>query len=112
MNPKQPFKWRHYQPELILLCVRWYLRYPLSYRNLEEMMSERGLSVDHSTVYRWVQTYAPQLEKRTRSHLHSTNDSWRVDESVPQQRRERWEYGLLQSAYRSRLQTTISGFGE
>jgi transposase-like protein len=81
MNPKQPFKWRHYQPEIILLCVRWYLRYPLSYRNLEEMMSERGLSVDHSTVYRWVQTYAPQLEKRTRSHLRSTNDSWRVDET-------------------------------
>jgi transposase-like protein len=81
MNPKHPFKWRHYQPEIILLCVRWYLRYPLSYRHLEEMMSERGLSVDHSMVYRWVQAYASELEKRTCSHLHSTNDSWRVDET-------------------------------
>ncbi|MDZ4877060.1 MAG: hypothetical protein CLLPBCKN_006498 [Chroococcidiopsis cubana SAG 39.79] len=79
MNSKTPFKWRHYQPEIILLCVRWYLRYPLSYRNLEEMMTERGLSVDHSTVYRWVQHYAPELEKRCRSHLKPTNDSWRVD---------------------------------
>jgi transposase-like protein len=51
MNPKQPFKWRHFQSSIILLCVRWYLRYPLSYRNLEEMMLERGLTVDHTTVY-------------------------------------------------------------
>ncbi len=50
MNPKQAFKWRHFQKEIILLNVRWYLRYPLSYRNLEEMMLERGLSVDHSTI--------------------------------------------------------------
>ncbi|MDV2996790.1 MAG: IS6 family transposase ISAcma1 [Chroococcidiopsis sp. SAG 2025] len=75
MNSKTPFKWRHYQPEIILLCVRWYLRYPLSYRNLEEMMTERGLSVDHSTVYRWVQHYAPELEKRCRSHLKPTNET-------------------------------------
>jgi len=81
MNPKTPFKWRHYQPEIILLCVRWYLRYPLSYRNLEEMITERGLKVDHSTVYRWVQVYAPELEKRCRPHLKPTNDSWRVDET-------------------------------
>lgn len=46
MNPKQPFKWRHFQSDIILLCVRWYLRYPLSYRNLSEMMLERGLTVD------------------------------------------------------------------
>ena len=50
MNPKEPFKWRHFQSEIILLCVRWYLRYPLSYRHLEEMMVERGLLVDHTTV--------------------------------------------------------------
>ncbi len=94
MNPKHPFKWRHFQSDIILLCVRWYLRYPLSYRNLEEMMLERGLTVDHTTVYRWVQVYGPELDKRCRPHLKPTNDSWRVDESVPQQRRERWEYGL------------------
>src|SRR6185436_16495894 len=76
-----PFKWRHYESEIILLCVRWYLRYALSYRDLEEMMIERGLSVDHTTIYRWVQAYAPELEKRIRTHLRSTNDSYRVDET-------------------------------
>ncbi len=81
MNPKSPFKWRHFLPEIILLCVRWYLRYPLSYRNLEEMMAERGLSVAHTTIYRWVVAYAPQINKRCRKHLRPTNDSWKVDET-------------------------------
>jgi IS6 family transposase len=81
MDTTTPFKWRHFQPELILLCVRWYLRYPLSYRDLEEMMLERGLHVNHTTIYRWVQHYAPELEKRCRPHLKVTNDSWRVDET-------------------------------
>ena len=81
MKPKTPFKWRHFQAEIILLNVRWYLRYPLSYRNLEEMMIERGLSVDHTTIYRWVIAYAPQINKRCRKHLKSTNDSWKVDET-------------------------------
>jgi len=67
-----PFKWRHYESEIILLCVRWYLRYALSYRDLEEMMRERGLSLDHTTIYRWVQAYAPELEKRIRPHLRLT----------------------------------------
>jgi IS6 family transposase len=49
MNSKQPFKWKHFEGEIILLCVRWYLKYALSYRNLEEIMQERGLSVDHTT---------------------------------------------------------------
>ena len=84
MNPKHPFKWRHFQSDIIFLCVRWYLRYPLSYRHLEEMMMERGLTVNHSTVYRWVQAYAPELDKRCRSHLRPTNDSWRVDEILHQ----------------------------
>jgi transposase-like protein len=52
MDTSTPFKWRHFQAEIILLCVRWYLRYPLSYRDLEEMMRERGLHVDHTTIYR------------------------------------------------------------
>jgi len=51
------FKWRHYQPNIILCCVRWYLSYPLSYRQVEELIAERGLPVDHSTVFRWVQHY-------------------------------------------------------
>src|SRR5450432_3838024 len=63
MREQTPFKWRHFQPEIILLCVRWYLRYALRYRDLEEMMRERGLSVDHTTISRWVQQYAPELEK-------------------------------------------------
>ena len=76
-----PLKWRHYESEIILTCVRWDLRYALSYRDLEEMMTERGLSVDHSTIFRWVQRYAPELDERCRPHLKQTNDSWRVDET-------------------------------
>ena len=59
-----PFKWRHYEPEIILLCVRWYCRYQLSFRDLEAMMHERGLSVHYSTIFRWVQRYAPEINKR------------------------------------------------
>ncbi len=81
MDTSTPFKWRHFQADIILLCVRWYLRYSLSYRDLEEMMLERGLQVDHTTIYRWVQRYAPELEKRSRPHLKAPNDSWRVDET-------------------------------
>ncbi len=81
MPQQHPFKWRHFEAEIILLCVRWYLRYSLSYRDLEEMMLERGLQVDHTTIYRWVQRYTPELDKRCRSHLKATNDSWRVDET-------------------------------
>ena len=66
MDTSTPFKWRHFEAEIILLCVRWYLRYSLSYRDLEEMMRERGLSVDHSTISRWVQCYAPEIDKRSR----------------------------------------------
>lgn len=81
MTEQHPFKWRHFQAEIILLCVRWYLRYALSYRDLEEIMQERGVDVDHTTIYRWVQRYAPELEKRCRPHLKTTGDSWRVDET-------------------------------
>jgi transposase, IS6 family len=80
-RPSTLFKYRHYQAEIILLCLRWYLRYSLSYRDLEEIMNERGLSVDHTTIYRWVQHYAPLLEKTCRAKLKQTNDSWRVDET-------------------------------
>ena len=81
MTEQHPFKWRHYEADIILLCVRWYLRYPLSYRHLEEMMHERRLPVDHTTIYRWVQQYAPELDRRCRPHLKETTDSWRVDET-------------------------------
>jgi IS6 family transposase len=75
------FRGRHFEDEVIVLCVRWYLRYSLSYRDLEEMMAERGLAVDHSTVWRWVQRYAPILHQRTRREIRNPNRSWRVDET-------------------------------
>ncbi len=68
-------------PEIILLHVHWYCRYSLSYRDLEEMMAERGVEVEHSTINRWVLKSAPELDKRIRQHLKPTNDSWRVDET-------------------------------
>ncbi len=91
MNQQHPFKWRHFQTDIILLCVRWYLRYSLSYRDLEEIMLERGLRVDHTTIYRWVQCYAPELEKRCRPHLKVTTDSWRVDETYIKVKKQ-WVY--------------------
>jgi IS6 family transposase len=59
----------------------WYLRFSLSYRDVEELLAERGLHADHVTVWRWVQRYAPEMERRLRSRLRPTNDSWRVDET-------------------------------
>ena len=91
MVSSQPFKWRHFQSEIILLNVRWYCRYPLSYRNLQEMMLERELEVDHSTINRWVLDYAPELDRRYRSHLKSNNDSWRVDETYVKVKKQ-WKY--------------------
>jgi transposase, IS6 family len=75
------FKGRHFEAEIIVLCVRWYLRFGLSFRNLEEMMAERNLHVDHVTIWRWVQRYAPELNRRCRRELRPTNGSWRVDET-------------------------------
>ena len=67
MSQKRPglFRGRHFQDVIIILCVRWYLRYSLSYRDLKEMMAERGLGVDHVTIWRWVQRDAPILNQRT-----------------------------------------------
>src|SRR5919106_1575088 len=75
------FKGRHFEAEIIVLCVRRYLRYSLSYRDLEQLMAERNLSVDHVTIWRWVQRYAPELDRRCRRELRKTNGSWRVDET-------------------------------
>ena len=74
------FKWKHYEGEIILLNVRWYLKYPLSYRNLKEMMIERGIQVDYSTIMRWVHQCSFEIGKKIRRDLRSPNDSWRVDE--------------------------------
>ena len=75
------FRGRHFRDEIILLCVRWYLRYSLNYREIEEIMMERGLSVDHSTIARWVLQYAPVLNDRLRRHVRRPATSWRVDET-------------------------------
>src|SRR6201988_1134060 len=75
------FKWRHFDPEIIVCAVRWYLRFSLSYRDVEELLVERGLPADHTTIWRWVQRYAPELNKRCRRELKPTNGSWRVDET-------------------------------
>jgi putative transposase len=76
------FKWRHFQKEIILLVVRWYLSYALSYRDIEEMMLERGIKVDHSTINRWVVCYAPLLENEFRkSYKRKVGSSWRMDET-------------------------------
>jgi IS6 family transposase len=91
MTNEHLFKWKHYQPKIILLTVRWYLRYNLSFRNLVEMMEERGLSIAHTTIMRWVHQYGPQLDKKIRRHLKQTNDSWRVDETYIKVKGE-WNY--------------------
>ncbi len=86
------FKWRHFQGDVILRAVRWYCRYGISHRDLEQMMGERGVPVNHSTIYRWVKKYAPEIEKRRRWHWRrpqSTN--WRVDETYVKVRGQ-WTY--------------------
>lgn len=76
------FKWRHFKKEIILMLVRWYLAYPLSYREIEELALERGLKVDHSTINRWVIKYSPQLEETFRKrHKRRVGSSWRMDET-------------------------------
>src|SRR4051794_32039305 len=81
MEKQNVFKWKHDQPDIILLTVRWYLRYNLSFRDLVEMMEERDLFIAHTTIMRWVHQYGPELDKRIRRHLKQINDSWRVDET-------------------------------
>ena len=86
------FKWRHFEGEIILWAVRWYCRYGISYRDLDQMMGERGVPVDHSTIYRWVQKYAPEIEKRLRwQWRRPRSTSWRVDETYVKVR-GKWVY--------------------
>ena len=81
----------HYPPEVILTCVRWYVAYPLSLRHLEEMMAERGIAVDHSTVHRWAIKLLPALEKAFRRCKRAVGKSWRMDETYVKVRGE-WKY--------------------
>jgi IS6 family transposase len=83
MNEDQggAFKGRHFAANVILWALRWYLAFPVSYRDLSLMLSDRGVEVDHTTIFRWVQAYAASLEKRLRRHLRRNTGSWRVDET-------------------------------
>ena len=75
------FKGRHFTSEVILWALRWYLAFPISYRDLASMLADRGVAVDHTTLFRWVQAYAAELEQRIRHHLRPCTGSWRVDET-------------------------------
>jgi len=88
---KADFKGRHYEAALIVQAVSWYLRYPLSYRDIEELFLERGVEVDHSTLGRWVLAYAPLIEKRLRQFRRPHCGSVRIDETYIRVRGE-WRY--------------------
>ena len=85
------FEGRHFDREVIVLCVRWYLRFKLSYRDLVEMMAERGLSLVHTTIMRWVHDYAPEFERRWNRFARPAGPSWRVDETYVKIR-GKWMY--------------------
>jgi len=96
------FKGRQFTAEVILWAVRWYLMFPISYRDLELMLQERGVDIAHTTIFRWIQAYAPELDRRLRPHLRISNGSWRVDETYVRVK-GRWMY--LYRAVDSRGQT-------
>ena len=102
MDRGDGFKGRQFTAEVILWAVRWYLMFPISYRDLELMLLDRGVEVDHTTIFRWIQAYAEELEKRIRPHLRMSNGSWRVDETYVRVK-GRWTY--LYRAVDSRGQT-------
>ena len=102
MGLNRGFTGRQFTAAVILWAVRWYLMFPISYRDLELMLLDRGVEVDHSTIFRWIQAYAAELEKRIRPHLRLSNGSWRVDETYVRVK-GRWTY--LNRAVDSRGQT-------
>src|SRR5499427_1446912 len=85
------FKGRHFDRDIIILCVRWYLMFKLSSRELVQMMAERGIALAHTTILRWVQRYVPEFEKRWRRYARPVNGSWRCDETYIKVR-GRWTY--------------------
>src|SRR6266852_178637 len=91
-TPRNPlFDGRWFEDEVIILCLRWYFRYKLSYRDLVEMMGERGLSVAHTTILRWAVRYSEEFEKRWHSYERPVGGSWRADETYIKVR-GRWVY--------------------
>ena len=98
ITPSNPFKGRQYSGDVILLAVRWYLRYPLAYQHVAELLGERGLTVDASCIWRWVQSYAPEINKRCRPYLKPTNKSYRVDETyIKVKGKDRYLYRAVDS---------------
>ena len=85
------FKGRHFDLEIVVLCVRWYLSYKLSYRDLVAMMGERGIGMAHTTILRWVQYYSPEFEKRWNRFARTVGGSWRMDETYIRVKGE-WMY--------------------
>lgn len=85
------FHGRHFDHSIIILCVRWYITYKLSYRDLAEMMAERGVAVSHTTILRWVQRFVPEFEKRWNRYARPVGASWRVDETYIRVRGQ-WAY--------------------
>ena len=81
MDQHCSFKGRHITSEVILWALRWYLAFPISYRDLALMLTDRRVLVDHTTLHRWVQVYAAMLEQRVRQHLRPCSGAWRVDET-------------------------------
>ena len=79
--PSSAFKGFRFPPEIIVLAVRWYLRYGLSYRDVEELLAERGIEVDHVTIYRWIQRFTPLLADAAGPCRHAVGDRWFVDET-------------------------------
>jgi putative transposase len=85
------FKGAHFPQDIILMGVRWYVAYPLSYRHVEELMEERGVAVDHATIQRWVVKYSPQLEEAFHRRKRSVGRRWRMDETYIKVKGE-WRY--------------------
>ncbi len=79
--PSSAFAGYRFPPEVITLAVRWYLRFGLSYRDVEELLGERGIEVDHVSIYRWVQRFAPEFAEAARARQHIVGDRWHVDET-------------------------------
>ena len=85
------FRYSRFEAEFVLMCVRWYVAYPLFYRNIEEMMKERGIEVDHSSINRWVRKHVPVIEKKYRKYKRPVGKSWRLDETYVKVK-GKWNY--------------------
>jgi len=91
MNHSKLFKWYHFEPAIILWCLRWYLQTALTYRQLQGMLAERGLPIVHTTIMRWIHRFGPELNRKLKPHLKITLPSWHCDETYLKIRGQ-WKY--------------------